>query len=348
MAFTIVTQGTFTQPATAVNQIIPLPSGADYFKTWNLTQYATTQATGRVVGGEWFGGGLTAVNDGLRWKKTNSTSAINIDKFSTATASNGFTYVTKFPAPQAALTGTTITNANPAVATVTNTYSEGDTVVIYNAVGMQQISGMTFTISSVSGSAFTLLGLNAAGFATAATSFLVRRVNQFTPVEPSFLFVTAVTQAVQAQVTVSQANSVYLGQKFEFTVPASFGMVQLNNFYQPQNLPVVVTSIVDAYNFTINLDTTNYTAFAFPASALSPTAQLFATIAPAGQSTQFNPITGVQTGYNFLQIPFHTGIFVPYMYVPAGAQSPGGSAGDVIVWQAYKMETGTINAPVPS
>jgi hypothetical protein len=200
----------------------------------------------------------------------------------------------------------------------------------------------------VSGSAFTLLGLNASGFAAAATSFLVRRVNQFTPVEPSFLFVTAVTQAVQAQVTVSQANSVYLGQKLEFTVPASFGMVQLNNFYQPQNLPVVVTSIVDAYNFTINLNTTNYTAFAFPASALSPTAQLFATIAPAGQSAQFNPITGVQTGYNFTQIPFRTGIFVPYMYVPAGAQSPGGSAGDIIVWQAYKMETGTINAPVPS
>ena len=348
MPFTIVTQGTFTQPATAVNQIIPLPSGADYFKTINLTQMATTQATGRVVAGEWFGGGLTAVNDGLRWKKTNSTSAINIDKFSTATASNGFTYVTSFPAPQAALTGTTITNANPAVASVTNTYSEGDTVVIYNAVGMEQISGMTFTITSVSGSAFTLLGLNASGFAAAATAFSVRRVNQFTPVEPSFLYVTAVTQAVGAQVTVSQANSVYLGQKLEFTVPASFGIVQLNNFYQPQSKPIVVTSIVDAYNFTINIDTTNYTAFAFPASSLSPTAQLFATVAPAGQSTQFNPITGVQTGYNFLQIPFHTGVFIPYMYVPAGAQSPGGSAGDVIVWQAYKMETGTINAPVPS
>ncbi|MFS6701116.1 hypothetical protein, partial [Staphylococcus aureus] len=91
MAFTIVTQGTFTQPATAVNQIIPLPSGADYFVATNLTQMATTNATGRVVRGEWYGGGLTANNDGLRWKKTNSTSAINVDKFSTATASNGFT-----------------------------------------------------------------------------------------------------------------------------------------------------------------------------------------------------------------------------------------------------------------
>jgi len=284
----------------------------------------------------------------IRWKKTNSTSAINIDKFSTSTASNGFTYVTSFPAPQAALTGTTITQANGAVASVTNTYSEGDTVVIYNAVGMQQISGMTFTISSVSGSAFTLLGLDSSGFAAAATAFSVRRVNQFTPVEPSFLYVTAITQAVGAQVTVSQANSVYLGQKLEFTVPGSFGMVQINNFYQAQSKPIVVTSIVDAYNFTINIDTTNYTAFAFPASALSPTAQLFATVAPAGQSTQYNSITGVQTGYNFTQIPFHTGVFIPYMYVPAGAQSPGGSASDVIVWQAYKMETGTINAPVPS
>lgn len=348
MAFTIVSQGTFTQPSTAVNQIIPLPTGVDYFVATNLTQMATTQNPGRCVRGEWYGGGLTADNDGLRWTKTNSSSAINITKFSTSTASNGFTYVTSFPQPQAALTGTTITAASPAVASVTNTYSEGDTVVIYNAVGMQQISGMTFTISSVSGSAFTLLGLDASGFSGGATSFKVRRVNQFTPVEPSFLYVTKVSQAAQAQVTVSQANSVYLGQKFEFTVPGSFGMVQLNNFYQPQSLPVVVTAIVDAYNFTINLNTTGYTAFAFPASASSPTAQLFATIAPAGQSTQFNSITGVQTGYNFTQIPFHTGQFIPYMYLSAGAQSPGGSASDVIVWQAFKMETGTINAPVPS
>jgi hypothetical protein len=346
MPFTIVTQGTFTQPATAVNQIIPLPSGADYFKTINLTQMALAAPTS-CVAGEWFGGGLTAANSGLRWRKAGS-SAILIDSFADTTASNGFTYVTGFPAPQAALTGTTITAANPAVASVVNTYSNGDTVVIYNAVGMEQISGMTFTISSVSGTGFTLLGLNASGFASGATAFSVRRVNTFTPVEPSFLYVTAVTQAAQAQVTVSQANSVFLGQKWEFTVPGSFGMVQLNNFYQPQSNPVVVTSIIDAYNFTINVNTTGYTAFAFPTSALSPTAQLFATIAPAGQSAMFNPITNVQTGYNFQQIPFHTGVFVPYMYVPTGANSPGGVAADVIVWQAFKMETGTINAPVPS
>lgn len=345
MPFTIVSQGTFTQPATAVNQIIPLPSGADYFVSTNITKMASASTTG-CVRGEWFGGGITAVNDGLQWSKS-SGDAISIESFANATA-NGFTYVTSFPAPQAALTGTTITQAAAAVASVTNTYSNGDQVVIYNAVGMEQISGMTFTISSVTGSQFTLLGLNSSAFATAASSFFVRRVNQFTPVEPSFLYVTAISQAAQGQVTVSQANSVYLGQKLEFNIPSTFGMVQLNNFYLAQNLPVVVTSIVDAYNFTINVNTTNFTAFAFPASALSPTATLFATVAPAGQSTQFNPITGVQTGYNFTQIPFRTGQFIPYMYLPTGVGSPGGQANEVIVWQAYKMETGTINAPVPS
>lgn len=351
MPFTIVSQGTFTQPATAVNQNIPLPSGADYFKTINLTQMALATPT-VCVAGEWFGGGLTASNAGLRWRKAGS-SAILIDSFATSTASNGFTYVTAFPSPQAALTGTTITNANPAVASVTNTYSNGDQVVIYNSVGMQQISGMTFTISSVSGSGFSLTGLNASAFTAGATSFIVRRVAQSpvgltTPVAPSFLYVTAVTLAVGAQVTTSQQHGLVVGQKIEFTVPGSFGMVQLNNFNQGRSLPIIVASVVDTYNFTINIDTTNYTAFAFPANSGSPTTQLFATVAPAGQATTFNPITNTTTGYNFTTVPFRTNIFVPYMIVSAGANSPGGAANDVIVWQAMKCETGTINAPVPS
>lgn len=345
MPFTIVSQGTFTQGATATNQIIPLPSGMDYFKTYNITQGAITEA-GTCIIGEYYGGGLFAANDGIRWQKSNSTNVMSLTNFSTSSASAGFTYVTSFPAPQAAVTGTTITNASPAVATVTNTYSEGDTVVIYNSVGALMYSGMTFTISSVSGSGFTLLGLNTPG--SAATAFTVRRVNTYTPVEPSFLFVTAITQATQAQVTTSQVHNLVVGQKIEFTIPGSFGMVQLNNYNQSGSKPPIVTAVVDAYNFKINVNTTNYTAFAFPASSSSPTAALFATVAPAGQSATYNPVTGVTTGYNFTTVPFRSGVFIPYMYVPAGAQSPGGQANDVVAWQAYKMETGTINSPIPS
>jgi len=345
--FTIVTQGTFTQPTPAVNQPIPLPSGADYFVSTNLTQMSLAPNPGVVIRGEWYGGGLTANNDGLRWKKTLSTNAINIDKFSTATASNGFTYVTAQPQPEAAVIGTAITNANPAVVTMTNTYSEGDVVQLYGTTGMLQIAGMAFTISSVSGSGFTLLGLDASGFAAPATAVIARRISKLMPVEPRFLYVTGITKAVQGVVTVSEKHQYVVGQKIEFTIPGSLGMVQLNNYYLSQNIPPVITAVTD-YTFTINVNTTNFSTFAFPASSGSPTTQLFATVASAGQSTQFNPITGVQTGYNFQYVPFHSGNFIPFMYLPAGAQSPGGSAGDVIVWQAYKMETGTINAPVPS
>jgi len=354
MPFTIISQGTFTQPSGgAVSQIINTPSGVDYFKTYNLTQLTTTQSTGRCVMGEWFNGGeavtgqLNSSNDGLCWFKSSSSSnALNVSSFS-AQSAGGFTYVNSQPAPQAAITGTTITQATAAVASATNTYSNGDTVIIYNAVGMQQISGMQFTISSVSGSSFTLLGLNSSGFATPATSFQVRRVSPSLPVNPQTLYVTNITQASQGVVTVSQAHNYQVGQLIEFTIPAVFGMTQLNNFNQPSSKPIVITAIT-TYGFTINVNTTAYTAFAFPASTASPTAQLFATVAPAGQITQFNAVTGVQTGYNFNQVPFHSGLFIPYMLIPAGVLSPGGSASDVIMWQAFKMETGTINAPVPS
>lgn len=343
MPFTIVTQGTFIQPATAVSQIIPLPSGADYFKTINYTKMLAAAPTGMVMG-EWFGGGISAVNDGIRWRKSGS-AALLADAFSVATASNGFTYVQSFPQPEAALTGTTITNATPAVATVTNTYSEGDVVTIYNSTGALMYSGMSFTISSVSGSGFTLLGLNTPG--SAATAFTVRRIPRVMPVEPRFLYITGITKASQAVITVSEAHSYVVGQKIELTIPGSFGMVQLNNYYLPGNKPPVITA-VGTYTITINVDSTNFTTFAFPLTATSPTAQLFATLAPAGQSTQVNPITGVQTGYNFQYAPFHSGLFLPYMYLPAGSLSPAGEATETIIWQAYKMETGTINSPVPS
>mgnify|MGYP001571888028 CR=1 FL=1 len=350
MAFTIVTQGTFTQGATPVGQKIPLPSGADYFVATNLTQLGAAN-NNVVIKGEWYGGGLTARNDGIRWRKITTTGTVQMDKFSNGTASGGFTYFNKFPEPEAPVVGTAITAANPAVVTMANTYSDGDVVQLYNTTGMLQIAGMAFTISGVSGAGFTLTGLDASGFAAPATAVTARRIGRLAPVEPRFQYVTKITQAAQATqatVTLSEISNYVVGQKIEFQIPGSFGMVQLNNFNQPQSKPVIITSIVSDYSFTINVDVSGFTPFAFPASTASPTAALFATIAPAGQSTQVNPITGVQTGYNFQYPPFHSGDFIPYMYLAAGDSSPAGGANSVIAWQAYKMETGTINSPVPS
>ena len=331
MAFTILDQGYFTSDGT--NKNINVPASADYFVTKNTTQMALTGSV--CVGGEWYKD-VTAANDGLRWRKAGS-HAILIDTFATSSASNGFTYVTTAPVveAQAAAAITNITQANGAVVTQTQTYNDGDFLRLYSTTGMLQIGGMVFEISSSSGSGYTLKGLDASGFAAAATAGYTRRVSNNAAVDPEFLYVTAISKASSAVVrtSVDPTRFYVVGQKITFRVPASFGMSQMDN------LTGTITAVSSAnYTLTVNIDSTAFTTFAFPASTASPTTQLFATLAPAGQSTQYNPLTGVQTGYDFTKAPFHTGQFTPYMLVAGGSNSPAGANADVIVWQAWKKE----------
>lgn len=348
MAFTILSGGSFK--STGVGVKIPLPSSADYFVATNFTQLPLAPATPVVIRSEWygprFGAGQSLINDGMRWKKTANTSVINIDTFGTSTASNGFTYVTVSPyiEPQATNAITGITAVNPAVVSQTNTYSEGDFVRIYNTTGDLTIGGMVFQISSVSGSAYTLLGLaNVAGNGlAAATAGNTRRVSKNAAVDPEYLFITNISQAASAVVSTSVDPTPYyvVGNNIHFSVPSSFGMKEMDQ------LTGTITAVngvgasgnIGAYNVTVNINSTAFTAFAFPATTASPTTRLFATLAPAGSSTQFNPVTVVQTGYEFVKTPFHTGQFTPYMFLAGGAQSPAGANNDVINWMAYQLE----------
>lgn len=345
MAFTLITQGSFL--STGVNVKIPLPSSADYFKTYNLTQMPLAPATAVVVMAEWFGGGLIAANSGLRWKKSTSTSAMNLDTFATTTASNGFTYVTTVPVVEAvapnAITG--ITAANPAVVTQTNTYLNGDIIQLYSTTGDLMLGGMNFQISSASGSGYTLLGLaNVAGNGlAAATAGFTRRISSNLAVDPQYLYISNISSAVQAVVSTTVDPSAYyvVGNKIHFSIPAGFGMFQINQLTGKILAinTIAATGNIGAYNMVVDIDTTAFTPFTFPATALSPTAPLFATLGPAGSSTQYNPLTGLYTGYEFAKTPFHSGQFVPYMLISGGAQSPAGASGDTILWQAYKMES---------
>lgn len=349
MAFTILTGGSFTSTGAGVK--IPLPSSVDYFKTWNITQMPLAPATAVVIMGEWFGSkfgsGQTAANDGLRWKKSSNTSVLNLDTFATSTASNGFTYVQSAPIVEAqaanAITG--ITAANPAVVTQTNTYSNGDFVRIYNTTGDLTIGGAVYQISSVSGSGYTLLGLaNVAGNGLAAASAgNTRRVSSAAAVDPEYLYISNISQATQAVVSTTVDPSLFyvVGNKIHFSVPSSFGMTQMNQLTGTILAvnAVAASSNIGAYNLTVDIDSSAFTAFAWPLTTASPTAALFATLAPAGSLTSFNPVTAVQTGYEFVKTPFHTGQFTPYMFLSGGAQSPAGANLDVINWMAYKLES---------
>lgn len=336
MAFTLLTQGSFVSTGAPVN--IPVPSSADYFVTINQTQAATTQATGRGVKFEWYSNPSMAAGSAYETLKTNSTNALN----QTLISSGGFTYLKDFPAPFAAFVGTAITAASPAVASGFTglSYNNGDRVILYNTTGMLQIAGAAFTVSSVSSTGFTLLGLPAAAFAAAATAVTARKVYSYNSVLPEFMYVTAVSQAAQGVVTVSvdPTNLVYVGQKLVFQIPSSFGMTQLNE-NNLNGIPVIVTAVnYAAYQFTINVNTSAFSAFAFPASTGSPTTQLFATVAPAGSATTYDPLLQTYTGYDFAKQPFRSSTSFPVMNLQAGAQSPAGSTGDIVVWQAWKAE----------
>jgi len=342
MPFTILYGDTFTSDG--AGKKILLPGGADYFKTWNVTQLAATNPN-TVTNGEWFGAkfgaGASPAGQGM---KTVKTTAMLESAFAAGT---GFTYVQTTPVIEAqsanAITG--ITNANPAVVTQTNTYSDGDILQFYGTTDMLQISGMNFQISSTSGSGYTLLGLPATasnGFAAGATAGYTRRISKYAAVDPQFLFVTNISNATQAVVSTSVDPSAYyvVGMKVHFSVPYSFGMYEMNGL---TGTIVAVNDVsasgnIGAYNFTVDIDSSAFTAFAFPASSSSPTAQLFATVAPAGAATKRDPNTFVETGYNFQYQAFHTGQFTPYMFLAGGAQSPAGANNDVINWIAYKLE----------
>lgn len=333
MPFTIITGNSFTSTGAGVK--INLPSSADYFKTWNITQL-TASNPNTVTNGQWFGSkfgvGASAAGSGIKTVKTTSM----LD--SAFAAGTGFTYVTTSPVVEAQNSAAinSITAASPAVVSQTSHgYSDGDILQFYSTTGMLQIGGMNFQISTVNASDYTLIGLRAVGFAAPATAGYTRRISKFAAVDPQFLYVTEITQATQAVVRTSVDPTAYyvVGMKVHFSIPFSFGMTQMN-----QLTGTIVSMSSANYTMTVDIDSSAFTAFAFPASTSSPTAQLFATVAPAGASTQFNPVTNVQTGYDFQYQPFRTGQFTPYMFLAGGAQSPAGAASDVINWAAYKFE----------
>ena len=314
--------GSFTSDGTA--KTLPIRCDLDYIEVINYTQMATQQATGRGVKFEWFRG--MAADTGVEYKKTNSTDALN----GVTLTSGGFTLVdSSNTALGAQLTITGVSQANPAVVSLASTsgLSAGDTVRIYGTTAMRQIAGMDFTIASVVAStSFTLAYLDSSGFAAAATAGYVRKV-QYDPIYyPRRLFVTGITKAASAVVTLSVTHGLTVGQRVVFNIPSQFGMTQMNG------LRGQITAISTANNtVTVNIDSSAFSTFAFPTSGSVPFT--FAQMIPFGDAplTVANPngdqsvLDGATDNQAILGIR-----------LAAGAQSPAGSSNDVIYWKALK------------
>lgn len=312
MGDTLLDQGRFTSDGAA--RKIELPAGCDKMIVINETQWATTQSTGRGVRWEW-NKGLTDAH-GFEYTKADSANTLQAEKIT----SGGFTLVSSVPEPEAAVTATAITAANPAVVSATaHGYSVGDVVRAINPTAMQQIGGMTFEVTAVgSANQFTLGYLDASGFAAAATAATFRRLPVPALVDQPKYYPTAITQASSAVITLSRSHGFVVGSRVRINVPSDFGMVEMDG------LEGQVTAVGTA-TITVDIDSSAFTAFAFPASGDGPFRQ--PSVVPAGSQ-------GLYTD----EMSFKDAQFIPYMLLGAGIDGPAGSSSDVIYWEAYRAD----------
>lgn len=327
---TIILQGSFTQPAAAVSQYIPLRSDVDWMKVYNITESIAQNAN---HGFEYYwqrgfqNDPAMLVNGGLvhYHPAGDHTMAIN------RTTADAFVLYDNSANPNGATRVTTASSAaaNPVILTAnTANLVAFETIVRLNSIAAAPtICGIDYTIQAINGGvSFTLPTHATALGAGGAGSY---RIIQYNPLfYPRNRTVINITQAAQAVVTTSVNHGYTIGQQVRFVIPASCGMTQLNGL---QATIVAVSAVGALSTFTIDLDTTGFTAFNWPLLAVAPTS--YANVVPFGENTatalaQVPPLSGLEDA------TINTGTIG--MLLNPGVLLPAGSANDRIYWVAGK------------
>ena len=270
--------GTFTSAGVAVN--LSIPSGYTEIELTNITDMGSAAANTNVM--KAWGTSSMAAGSGTFATKTNGAATIAI---STTTATNGFTFLSDSGsvALGAANTGiTSISQATPAVVALASTtgFANTDIVRIYSTTGMLQIAGMDFTIGSlIANTSFELAYMAAAGFAAAATAGTVRRVASDLRYYPRHRFITGITAATSAVITLSVTHGYTAGQAVRLKVPADFGMIEMDDLLG--NITAVNTT---TNTITVDIDSSAFTTFAYPTSAIAGAGVDFPLVVPVGET----------------------------------------------------------------
>ena len=265
----LIAQGTFVSTGAATT--VELPKRPHYFVIRNRTQWGATASV--TIQAEWFDG----FADGQA--QTMVDAADDISAGAIAAGGAGFTFVDYSSQTPGALvaTGTAITAANPAVVSDANNPAVGNIVRMIDTTGMQQIAGLDFTVTAVTGGVdYTLGYLDASGYAAAATNadYRVIPAKYYTPYRR---WILNISQAANAVVSVSVAHNYLVGDKVTIHVPdANFGMTEIDG------MTGTITAVT-ANTFTIDIDTTAFTAFAFPTSAIAAAGVTHPTVTAVGE-----------------------------------------------------------------
>lgn len=371
---TILSQGSFIVPATVVNQFIQIPSNVDWMWVRNYTNAAKV-------------GGATGLGVAYYWQRGMAAGTGMVEYYGNGTAvksgdtlvSGGFTLYDpsgqsagSLPLVGALVATTASSNAtSPVVLTastaglVASTGTVRGTIVRMSGVAAQQnTQGIDFAIGAVvANTSFTLTiaGLNALANVPGAVGGAgnYRIINVDPLFYPRRRFITNITKAATGGVvTTTVQHGMTPGQEIRFSIPklsiAPFGMVELDG------VAAIVMSVTDDFTFVINLDTSAYSTFVWPATTQVPCS--YPIFVPFGEDTATAlvasgsetptiggfKINATQTGIladstvntGFLGMVLGTGGVGTVAGALAISGPAGTAAADVVYWQAGKSSFG--------
>ena len=320
---TIIQQGHFT--STGVARTINLRSDVDWMETWNLT---TSAAATQWSSTYHFWHRDMPFGDHIIDYHAAATQAISrttgIAGFNGAANRAGFYLINSGSlvpsAPIALAAGTNVTSP-VYTATLGAGIANGSIVRIQSAT-QTNINGLDFTVTVQAGVGFTLVNTlaTAPGAVSGAGTWrmIAPDVATYKLFYPSNRVIANITAANPAVVTTLVDHGYTTGQVVRMRVPAGCGMIQMDG------LLGTVTNLT-AGTFAINIDSTLFTAFAFPTVAAVPFTP--AEVVPVGDTTG-ETTAGAMVNQGYMGIILGSG--------GAVSGTPTGVNGDIIKWRAGK------------
>lgn len=316
-------EGYFTADGNA--KTLNIPCGFDFIEVENVTRIATPQ-NGTGVKFRYYTG--MSAGQAIQ-EQTDGSGVVTINKLT----SNGFQAITtgdpQMPGLQ--LSGSAISSASVPVASSSNTggLSNGGIVMLYNVAGGTQFNGMQFTVDTVV--ANTTFRLPYAPQIVAATTFNYRILPNQPEFYPRRLFITKmVSSGASTVVTLSVTHNLTVGQRIVMSlIPSMYGMVQMS-----QQRGLITAIDLTNNTITVDVDSSGFTAFAFPLTATAATAHTQPQLIPFGDGLDAsNPLETSSTLAGSTRNTAINGVVLG-----AGANGPAGQSGDFIVWKSQKAE----------
>ncbi len=296
--------GTFTTPSSLVPVNLSLPCGFDTIEISNISDIMTaTNTPAEIVKAE--GKATYPASSSITYSGTGSGLSLTV----AASPAAGFTFVSDSGnlANGSLVTNiSAISNANPAVVSTTTPASVGQVVRLSNTTGALQLSGMDFQVTAQTPSTSMSLGYLGGAPGSAATGGDFYVVNTDSRFYPRWRFITGITKAASAVVTMSVAHGYTVGQEVRFQIPAAWGMTQLNGL-------LGTITAVTASTITVNINTSAFSSFTFPSSATAATGVSFAIVIPVGEAATApyqNLLDDKTLNTSFTGVTIDTGILV--------------------------------------